>query len=85
MYYIARTTSYVHMYATLSAALFLVIMELVNVNREGGGGRIQITTGTEEATRPTSSSSCMIFFIRACAQSWDRGTITQGTVLVIPS
>ena len=31
--------------------------------------RIQITTGTEEATLPTSLSSCMIFFIRAWRQN----------------
>ena len=42
----------------------------------GGGGKCQeyyincknnvhITTGTDDATRPTSSSSCMIFFILA--------------------
>ena len=30
--------------------------------------RIQITTGTADATLPTSSSSCIIFLIRACRE-----------------
>jgi len=33
-------------------------------------GHVHITIGVAWATLPTSSSFCMIFFIRACGSSW---------------